>query len=104
MILGWGYVGSLRLRSEIPSVPRSAELLFWFLWTCFGLAATIYASRELEIAVSRGYFLSKHNQHIVRGISRRYPVFLGLHVLAAGLGAVAAVQGIVLGLKRRQRP
>lgn len=85
-------------------MPRPAEILFCILWTCFGLAATIYASRELEIAVSRGYFIGKYNQHIVRGISKRYPVFVGIHVLAAGLGAVAAIQGVVFALKRRPRP
>lgn len=83
-------------------MPRLAEVILAILWACFGLAASIYASRELKIAVDRGYFIGKENQHIVRGISRRYPVFITLHVLAGGLGALAALQGIAYIVKPKK--
>jgi hypothetical protein len=83
-------------------VPRFAEVILAVLWACFGLAASIYTSHELKIAVDRGYFIGKENQHIVRGISRRYPVFVTLHVLAAGLGALAAMQGIAYTVRPKK--
>lgn len=83
-------------------MPRPVEILLCVLWACFGLAATTYAPRELKVAVDRGYFVGKENQHIVRGISRRYPVFVSLHVLAAALGALATLQGVVFCVRPKK--